>query len=119
MGGTKGPQANSVALLPPASFKVNGEEGSVFSGSVKSFNAEKGWGFVTCEDVTAIFGKDIFIHRREFEGNTPNVGDEVHFSVELDDGGQPVAKASTMPQQVNWGPIRGNNQAMGNWNKPY
>jgi len=95
--GVKGPQANGVMLLPPGAFRQSSdppsEEVAVYVGQVKSFNAEKGWGFVASEDLHSIFGKDIFIHKREFEGFTPSQGEEVRISVEIDDGGQPVAKA--------------------------
>lgn len=90
--GAKGPQATSVSLLPPGSFRANGEEPTVFTGSIKSFNAEKGWGFIASEDLQQIFGKDIFVHKRELEGHVPSPGEEVQFAVEIDDGGQPVAK---------------------------
>jgi len=97
--GTKGPQATAVTLLPPGSFRLSsdppGEEPVVFAGQVKSFNPEKGWGFVSSEDLQQTFGKDIFIHKRELDGRAPNPGEEVRISVEIDDGGQPVAKAAS------------------------
>merc|ERR1712079_664005 len=65
--GSKGPQAMAVSMLPPGCFRTSAEESSsVYSGTVKSFNAERGWGFVTSE--------------------------EIQLCVEIDDGGQPVAK---------------------------
>lgn len=98
--GAKGPQATSVALLPPGSFRLSSatdvlpvEEPMVFVGQVKSFNAEKGWGFVTSEDLHQTFGKDIFIHKHELDGRALEPGEEVRISVEIDDGGQPVARA--------------------------
>merc|ERR550525_17354 len=91
--GAKGPQATSVSLLPPGSFRVNGEDANVFVAHIKSFNADKGWGFATSEDLQQTFSKDIFIHKRELDGQTPSVGDEVQFSVEIDEGGQPVARS--------------------------
>jgi len=92
--GTKGPQATAVSLLPSGAFRVNAEESSsIFTGSIKSFNAERGWGFVTSEEIYQTFGKDIFIHRRDLEDNyLPSTGEDIQLSVEIDDGGQPVAK---------------------------
>jgi len=92
--GSKGPQAIAVTLLPPGCFRVSAEESaSVYSGTVKSFNAERGWGFVTSEELHQTFGKDIFLHRRDLEENyLPSTGEEIQLCVEIDDGGQPVAK---------------------------
>jgi len=48
----------------------------VFSGTVKFWNAPKGWGFLTCAD-----GTDVFVHYTQ----TLDVvvqGDEVEFEVE-------------------------------------
>lgn len=96
--GAKGPQANMVTLLPPGSFRTEGEveEVTTFTGHIKSFNEEKGWGFITGEDLQGIFGKDIFVHKRELDGSTPQQGEEVQFSVEIDEGGQPVAKSASL-----------------------
>lgn len=92
----KGPQAAQVTVLPPGSFGLNGSDGSIFTGTLKSFNAEKGWGFLAGEDLQHIFGKDIFISKRDLEGQAPNVNDRVSFCVELDEGGQPVAKKASI-----------------------
>lgn len=102
--GAKGPQANEVILMPPGSFKTESAEGSAFGGTVKSFNAEKGWGFITGEDVISVFSKDIFVHKRDIGGYTPTPGEEVQFSVEIDQGGQPVAK--NLSPQGSFQPIR-------------
>lgn len=92
--GSKGPQAMAVSMLPPGCFRVSAEESaSVYSGTVKSFNAERGWGFVTSEELQQTFGKDIFLHRRDLQENyLPSTGEEIQLCVEIDDGGQPVAK---------------------------
>jgi len=92
--GSKGPQAMAVSMLPPGCFRTSAEESSsVYSGTVKSFNAERGWGFVTSEELHQTFGKDIFLHRRDLEESyLPSTGEEIQLCVEIDDGGQPVAK---------------------------
>ncbi|MFH1801933.1 MAG: cold-shock protein [archaeon] len=47
-------------------------------GTVKFFNASKGFGFITAED-----GKDVFVHQSALEeGMTLNENDEVTFDVE-------------------------------------
>jgi CspA family cold shock protein len=46
-------------------------------GTVKFFNDEKGFGFITTEE-----GKDVFVHNSEFsEDVTLNEGDSVEFDV--------------------------------------
>jgi len=119
--GSKGPQAMAVNLLPPGCFRGSAEEtASIYTGTVKSFNAERGWGFVTSEELQQTFGKDIFLHRRDLEDNyQPTTGEEIQFCVEIDDGGQPVAKNAVPlggrvggPPQMNaasWAAVATNN----------
>jgi cold shock protein len=45
-------------------------------GTVKFFNATKGFGFITKDD-----GKDIFFHVTEVQGPEPQDGDKVQFEV--------------------------------------
>mmetsp|Transcript_53324 Transcript_53324/g.152869 ORF Transcript_53324/g.152869 Transcript_53324/m.152869 type:complete len:194 (-) Transcript_53324:80-661(-) len=49
---------------------VDGEckiERSGIEGIVRMFNADKGWGFIDCDD-----GKDIFLHSKHIEGDVPS-----------------------------------------------
>jgi cold shock CspA family protein len=47
-------------------------------GTCKSFNAEKGFGFITGAD-----GSDVFVHRSGMvDGSTPQAGDTITFDVE-------------------------------------
>ena len=46
------------------------------TGTVKFFNASKGFGFITTDE-----GKDIFFHISEVEGQEPQDGDKVEFEV--------------------------------------
>ncbi len=45
-------------------------------GTVKFFNAGKGFGFITPEK-----GDDLFFHVSEIQGNEPRDGDKVEFEV--------------------------------------
>ncbi|CAK9030122.1 unnamed protein product, partial [Durusdinium trenchii] len=46
------------------------------TGTVKSFNPAKGWGFIDC------CGVDVFVHVKYCIGGQPAVGDEVTFDIE-------------------------------------
>merc|ERR1712185_661709 len=61
-----------------------------FAGTVKNWNPEKGWGFITCQETMNIYGKDIFLHKKELSGQVPNAGAPVQFSVGVDNG-KPIA----------------------------
>ena len=46
------------------------------SGTVKFFNAEKGFGFITPKS-----GSDLFFHVSEIQGRQPQDGDKVEFEI--------------------------------------
>ena len=46
------------------------------NGTIKFFNASKGFGFITQDN-----GKDIFFHISEVDGPEPQDGDKVEFEV--------------------------------------
>eukprot|EP00930_Biecheleria_cincta_P033979 TRINITY_DN23513_c0_g1_i1.p1 TRINITY_DN23513_c0_g1~~TRINITY_DN23513_c0_g1_i1.p1 ORF type:complete len:298 (-),score=71.20 TRINITY_DN23513_c0_g1_i1:83-925(-) len=70
---------------PPA--KAITERRSV--GFVKSFNREKGFGFIACEELSEVFGNDVFIVAAQL-GEIP-VGSEVSFAVALNKDNKPQA----------------------------
>lgn len=90
----KGPQACEVSVLPAETFQFEGQPGRQFLGTVKMFNAEKRWGFVTSDEITALFsGKDIFLHQNALQdASLPQVGQEVRFSIEVGESGKLQAK---------------------------
>eukprot|EP00929_Paragymnodinium_shiwhaense_P119072 TRINITY_DN9095_c0_g1_i1.p1 TRINITY_DN9095_c0_g1~~TRINITY_DN9095_c0_g1_i1.p1 ORF type:complete len:298 (-),score=69.43 TRINITY_DN9095_c0_g1_i1:652-1545(-) len=98
--GMKGPQAAELAVLPPGCIGADGRPGQTFEGTVKKFDAEKGWGFVEGDDIAKAFGKDIFVHKRELSDQAPTSGDRVTFTVEMDNNGQPQAKNVTVTVQA-------------------
>merc|ERR1712194_170813 len=64
-------------------------------GIVKSYNATKGFGFIQCSEVEAIFGSDVFLHKSEID-STESVGKEVQFMIFLSTKGQPQAQGVTV-----------------------
>jgi len=58
-------------------------------GTVKSFNEEKGFGFIDCKELKEIFGADVFVHKKQIEGLP--VGTYVNFAVALSKDCKPQA----------------------------
>lgn len=81
----KGPHATNLRAL-------TGIPDQMYAGSIKSFNAEKGWGFIEAEVCKLIYVTDVFVHKTDLaEGWTPNAGDQVQFTIDLS-GGRAAAK---------------------------
>mmetsp|Transcript_53311 Transcript_53311/g.116348 ORF Transcript_53311/g.116348 Transcript_53311/m.116348 type:complete len:189 (+) Transcript_53311:52-618(+) len=51
------------------------------TGTVKSYNPHKGWGFVECN------GQDSFLYKKELKGQCPSAGNQVTFTVETSEKG--------------------------------
>eukprot|EP00927_Polykrikos_kofoidii_P029985 TRINITY_DN25865_c0_g2_i1.p1 TRINITY_DN25865_c0_g2~~TRINITY_DN25865_c0_g2_i1.p1 ORF type:complete len:546 (+),score=77.91 TRINITY_DN25865_c0_g2_i1:114-1751(+) len=62
-----------------------------FTGQVKSFDTEKGWGFIACEASHQMYGMDIFLRSQSLGGYVPEVGDELRFAVTVGFDGFPEA----------------------------
>lgn len=109
--GRGGPEAAAVSILSH-SGSVNQNEhegygrhekqesaGQYFLGSLKMFDAEKGWGFIECDETRQLYGKDIFAHKREFMGSrSPDNGDRVRFVVEAGRDGRPEARSVVLQE---------------------
>lgn len=78
--GPKGPHATNIQTFDQQSA------GMVFTGSIKTFNDTKGWGFIESQEARAIFRSDVFLHKRELNGKTVAVGDKVQFTVDTSGG---------------------------------
>jgi cold shock CspA family protein len=53
-----------------------------YEGVVKSFSAAGGFGFITCEQLHAVFQRDVFLHACQLNGTA--VGDAVRFKIDVD-----------------------------------
>merc|ERR1712187_745413 len=61
-----------------------------FTGKVKSFSKEKGFGFITCMEAHELFERDVFLHKAQLVAGC-EVGHEVKFRIHVDEKGQPKA----------------------------
>ena len=55
---------------------INNKEYIMSTGTVKFFNASKGFGFITPDE-----GNDVFFHVSEVSGAEPSDGDKVEFEI--------------------------------------
>eukprot|EP00929_Paragymnodinium_shiwhaense_P109937 TRINITY_DN76560_c0_g1_i1.p1 TRINITY_DN76560_c0_g1~~TRINITY_DN76560_c0_g1_i1.p1 ORF type:complete len:384 (+),score=68.77 TRINITY_DN76560_c0_g1_i1:43-1194(+) len=91
--GAKGPEATNIRV-------VTGGIGGQFQGQVKQWNAEKNYGFISCDMTRAIYQRDIFLHSKELEGYVPKAGDKVAFTVEVSSDGRPEATGVSFPGMI-------------------
>jgi cold shock CspA family protein len=61
-----------------------------FQGRIKSFNTQKGFGFVECPEAHQIYGRDVFLHKAQI-GNF-QIGSQVSFAVEMNKTNMPQAR---------------------------
>jgi len=67
-----------------------GGAGQKFQGRIKSFNQEKGYGFIDSSDAHRIYGRDVFLHKAHV--GELQVHSIVSFSVEMNKEGMPQAR---------------------------
>jgi len=86
-------QGQAIAgLWNPAFWQpVGSGQDGLFSGVVKSFNQEKGYGFISCDEAWQLYHSDIFLHQNEASGL--EVGSPVSFRVHFNGRGQPQANS--------------------------
>lgn len=63
---------------------------SRFSGRIKSFNTEKGFGFIDCPQTHERWKRDVFLHRK-WMGDLQE-GEDITFIVDTNDDGMPQAR---------------------------
>lgn len=64
--------------------------GKRYQGVILSYDQAKGFGFIQCPEIHAIYGKDVFLHSFRIGNHKP--GDQVSFNIYLNRQGQPQAK---------------------------
>merc|ERR1719379_840200 len=61
-----------------------------FLGRIKSFNQQKGFGFVECPEAHAVYNRDVFLHKAQI--GTFQIGSTVSFAVEMNKQNMPQAR---------------------------
>jgi len=106
--GIKGPEADEVQIfwgekakrsqdvdscggVCSAGTSGNPTKNKTFLGKLQGFAPQRGWGFIACPETWDIFGKDLFVHKREFDTELTD-GTMVYFRVEIGFDGRPEAK---------------------------
>merc|ERR1719352_1212454 len=79
--GQKGVEATNVHIVSTTS--TDGE--TVYMGSIKSWNPEKGWGHIICDQTRKLYGKDMFVLRSALASQTQTLaeGNQVQFTVAM------------------------------------
>lgn len=65
-----------------------------WEGLIKSYNAEKGFGFIACDELFQKYKADVFLHQRQVRkhlGSRAFGGDQVRFLVGMNEAGKPQA----------------------------
>merc|ERR1719456_938692 len=61
-----------------------------FQGRIKSFNVQKGFGFIECPEAHQIYGRDVFLHKAQI--GQFQIGSNVSFAVEMNKTNMPQAR---------------------------
>jgi len=61
-----------------------------FTGRIKSFNVQKGFGFIECPEAHHIYGRDVFLHKAQISNF--QIGSQVSFAVEMNKTNMPQAR---------------------------
>jgi len=85
-GGGKGDMKGGKAGAKPAG-KPPPSTGESYAGFVKSFNPEKNYGFIACEQTMELYGCDVFTHGSQLADK--EIGSMVYFEVGLNREGKP------------------------------
>eukprot|EP00929_Paragymnodinium_shiwhaense_P000068 TRINITY_DN1001_c0_g4_i1.p1 TRINITY_DN1001_c0_g4~~TRINITY_DN1001_c0_g4_i1.p1 ORF type:complete len:415 (-),score=115.11 TRINITY_DN1001_c0_g4_i1:386-1495(-) len=63
----------------------------VYHGKVRAFNADRGFGFIFCEDIFNEHNQEVFVLKTSLASCEAGVGDDVCFFLQWSDKGQPQA----------------------------
>lgn len=88
---------------PPAAPQPTATPPGHYTGRIKSYNSEKGFGFIECQATQMLYNRDVFLHKAQIGDMQP--GQWVMFSCEINKTGMPQAKdvrivGEVAPQQM-------------------
>ncbi|CAE7541562.1 csp [Symbiodinium natans] len=92
-----------------------------YTGTVRSFNPHKGWGFIECAETHKQFGSDVFLLKNDLSGFGVQKGDQVTFNVTQSEKGARATDVQVKPGfqeegekgQLFFGEVRSFNQSKG------
>ncbi|CAK0874769.1 unnamed protein product, partial [Prorocentrum cordatum] len=90
---TRGRARHRAAGWPPAAHPA---AAMAHTGVVKSFNQQKGWGFIECAETFHIAQKDIFVLKSSLPGGVAAPGDTVRFDVQQGQKGPEAANVQLL-----------------------
>lgn len=82
--------AQAAAAAPKAKPADAGSGTQRFQGRIKSFNVEKGYGFIESAQSYDVYGRDVFLHKAHL--GEKEVGAFVSFTVEMNKSGMPQGR---------------------------
>lgn len=91
----KGLKASNIMVLSSGQ-RAQPQNDQVLMGIVKSFDFEKGYGFIDCPETLQVFGTDVFLLKSTLQGQQVNPGDQVQFTFDNRLGKGPVARDVTL-----------------------
>merc|ERR1719424_2188743 len=72
--------------MMPGPAAANGR----FQGRIKSFNVQKGFGFIDCQAAHQVYGRDVFLHKAQIANF--QIGSQLSFAVEMNKNNMPQAR---------------------------
>eukprot|EP00438_Fugacium_kawagutii_P030603 Skav228340 [mRNA] locus=scaffold1898:132716:135705:- [translate_table: standard] len=76
----------------------------MLTGTIKSYNPHKGWGFIECN------GQDTFVNKKDLKGHCPSKGNQVKFQISQTEKG---TQATNVEEQSYFGEIKSFNPSKG------
>lgn len=95
----RGVQAANVTLVQAAAA-----DAQCYFGEVKTFNQQRGFGFITSPATQQLFGKDVFVMKSDFPNGVVLPGFQVQFKAKMGERGPVATKVQFLgaPMQAQW-----------------
>eukprot|EP00929_Paragymnodinium_shiwhaense_P096453 TRINITY_DN5803_c0_g1_i1.p1 TRINITY_DN5803_c0_g1~~TRINITY_DN5803_c0_g1_i1.p1 ORF type:complete len:454 (-),score=85.69 TRINITY_DN5803_c0_g1_i1:112-1473(-) len=107
----KGLKATSVAIISAEGLLITPQDiqdqrqavlqatgsSQQFTGEIKQYDDNKGYGFIDCAETMQLYNKDIFLLRSSMKDNPGKVGDRISFTVSVGTKGPVAENVSVLP----------------------